>query len=110
MKQWLSPVHDNGSFRGRQFDGISSILKALPETVKAVAGEVPVHFDGGIRRGTDIFEALALGADFCFIESIAIWASSRECHILVKTHPHLNLFSFLFWLMYGGNDARKRPL
>lgn len=58
---------------GRQLDSISSTLEALPGVVKAVAGRIPVHFDGGIRRGTDIFKALALGADFCFVGRIALW-------------------------------------
>lgn len=58
---------------GRQLDGISSTLEALPKVVEAVRGRVPVHFDGGIRRGTDIFKALALGADFCFVGRIALW-------------------------------------
>lgn len=58
---------------GRQLDGISSTLEALPAVVKAVDGRVPVHFDGGIRRGTDIFKALGLGADFCFVGRIALW-------------------------------------
>ncbi|WWD07012.1 hypothetical protein V865_005109 [Kwoniella europaea PYCC6329] len=58
---------------GRQLDGISSTLAALPGVVDAVRGRVPVHFDGGIRRGTDIFKALALGAEFCFVGRIALW-------------------------------------
>ncbi|WVW79625.1 hypothetical protein I302_101594 [Kwoniella bestiolae CBS 10118] len=58
---------------GRQLDGISSTLTALPGVVEAVKGRIPVHFDGGIRRGTDIFKALALGADFCFVGRIALW-------------------------------------
>lgn len=46
----------------RQLDFVSSTIVALEEVVKAVRGRVPVLFDGGIRRGTDVFKALAIGA------------------------------------------------
>ena len=39
-----------------------STVESLPEVVEAVAGKVPVIVDGDVRRGTDIFKALALGA------------------------------------------------
>jgi lactate 2-monooxygenase len=47
---------------GRQVDGAIASLDALPAVVEAVAGRAAVLFDGGIRRGTDVFKALALGA------------------------------------------------
>jgi isopentenyl diphosphate isomerase/L-lactate dehydrogenase-like FMN-dependent dehydrogenase len=47
---------------GRQLDGAPATLDALPEVVEAVAGRVEVFLDGGIRRGTDVAKALALGA------------------------------------------------
>jgi 4-hydroxymandelate oxidase len=47
---------------GRQLDGVPATLDALPEVIEAIAGRVEVYLDGGIRRGTDIAKALALGA------------------------------------------------
>lgn len=47
---------------GRQLDGAPATLAVLPGIVEAVGGTVPVLIDGGIRRGTDIVKALALGA------------------------------------------------
>lgn len=47
---------------GRQLDGAVATLDALPEVVQAVSGRIPVLLDGGIRRGTDVAKALALGA------------------------------------------------
>ena len=47
---------------GRQLDCCSATLKALPEVVKAVNGQVEVLLDGGVRRGSDIVKALCLGA------------------------------------------------
>jgi L-lactate dehydrogenase (cytochrome) len=47
---------------GRQLDGVSPTLRALPEVVDAVNGRVEVLLDGGIRRGSDVVKALCLGA------------------------------------------------
>lgn len=47
---------------GRQLDGAPASLRALPEVVKAVNGQVEVWMDGGIRRGSDIVKAICLGA------------------------------------------------
>ena len=47
---------------GRQLDGVSATLRALPEVVGAVNGRIEVLLDGGIRRGSDIVKALCLGA------------------------------------------------
>lgn len=58
---------------GRQLDGTLATLDALPDIVTAVNKRIPVHIDGGIRHGTDIFKALALGADFCWIGRPMLW-------------------------------------
>jgi len=47
---------------GRQLDGVSATLRALPEVIAAVDGRTEVLIDGGVRRGSDIAKALALGA------------------------------------------------
>ena len=47
---------------GRQLDSAPATLDALPEVVDAVAGRIEVYLDGGIRRGTDVAKAIALGA------------------------------------------------
>jgi L-lactate dehydrogenase (cytochrome) len=47
---------------GRQLDGVSATVRALPEVLEAVGGRVEVLMDSGIRRGSDIAKALAIGA------------------------------------------------
>lgn len=46
----------------RQLDQVGATIEALPECVQAAGGKIPVLVDGGFRRGTDVFRALALGA------------------------------------------------
>ena len=52
---------------GRQLDTAVASIEALPEVVQAVDGRAEVYLDGGIRRGTDVLKALALGARAVFL-------------------------------------------
>ena len=58
---------------GRQLDSALASIDALPEIVEAVAGRCEVYFDGGIRRGTDILKALALGARAVLVGRPVLW-------------------------------------
>ena len=58
---------------GRQLDGVVAGITALPEVVEAVQGQVPVIVDGGVRRGTDVLKALALGAAAVAVGRPACW-------------------------------------
>jgi len=58
---------------GRSMDYGPSTLEVLPEIVAAVNGRIPVIFDSGVRRGADIFKALALGANAVMIGRTTRW-------------------------------------
>jgi isopentenyl diphosphate isomerase/L-lactate dehydrogenase-like FMN-dependent dehydrogenase len=64
---------------GRQLDGAEATLRALPRVVDA-AGRVEVFMDGGVRRGTDVLKALALGARAVLVGRPCLWglASAGE--------------------------------
>ncbi|XP_065597794.1 2-Hydroxyacid oxidase 1 [Cyrtonyx montezumae] len=57
----------------RQLDGVPATIDVLPEIVEAVGEKVEVFLDGGIRKGTDVLKALALGAKAVFIGRPLIW-------------------------------------
>jgi L-lactate dehydrogenase (cytochrome) len=52
---------------GRQLDGTVSPLRVLPDIADAVGSTIPVMLDGGVRRGSDVLKAIALGARFVFV-------------------------------------------
>jgi isopentenyl diphosphate isomerase/L-lactate dehydrogenase-like FMN-dependent dehydrogenase len=58
---------------GRQLDGVSATLDVLEEVVDAVDGRAEVLLDGGVRRGTDVLKALALGARAVLIGRAMVW-------------------------------------
>ena len=58
---------------GRYLDTTLATIEVLPEVVQAVAGNAEVYMDGGIRRGSDIFKALALGAKSVLIGRPLFW-------------------------------------
>lgn len=103
---------------GRQLDGAVATLTALPEVAEAIAGRMPVLFDGGIRRGTEVFKALALGADavcigraFCYglaafgEEGVvkALEILNRELHDVMQLAGTPNLKAI------GAANVRRRP-
>ena len=58
---------------GRQLDGVPASLDMLEEVVQEVGGEIEVLVDGGVRRGTDVLVALALGARAVLVGRPALW-------------------------------------
>ena len=59
---------------GRQLDGVAASLTVLPEIAAALAGSgLPILLDSGVRRGSDIVKAIALGANACLIGRPWLW-------------------------------------
>jgi 4-hydroxymandelate oxidase len=59
---------------GRQLDRLPATIDVLPEVVAAVQGRAEVYLDGGVRRGTDVLTALALGARAVFVGRPIVYA------------------------------------
>ncbi|BAZ32361.1 FMN-dependent alpha-hydroxy acid dehydrogenase [Cylindrospermum sp. NIES-4074] len=81
---------------GRQLDGAIASLDALPEIIAAVDARAEVLLDGGIRRGTDILKALALGAKAVLIGRPALWGlavagQAGVSHLISLLHNELNV-------------------
>ncbi|VYS63130.1 unnamed protein product [Arabidopsis thaliana] len=62
----------------RQLDYVPATIVALEEVVKAVEGRIPVFLDGGVRRGTDVFKALALGASGVFVGRPSLFSLAAD--------------------------------
>ena len=69
----------------RQLDTTFASIEVLPEVVAAVDGRLEVYMDGGIRRGTDVLKALALGARAVLIGRPLFWGLSVDGEAGLRT-------------------------
>ncbi len=81
---------------GRQLDTTLPSIEALPEVVEAVAGRCEVYMDSGIRRGTDVLKALALGARAVLVGRPILWGlavngAAGARHVLELLRDELDL-------------------
>jgi L-lactate dehydrogenase (cytochrome) len=72
---------------GRQLDHMAAPLDVLPEIVQATAGRIELIVDGGIRRGSDVVKAIALGATACaigrpYLYGLAVGGQAGVAHVL----------------------------
>ncbi|CAK4163889.1 unnamed protein product [Aphanomyces euteiches] len=85
----------------RQLDTVPATIEALPAIVKAVQGRSEIYLDGGVRRGTDVFKALAMGARCVFVGRPVLWGLSHSgqqgvedvLRILTNELAHAMMFS-----------------
>lgn len=81
---------------GRVLDTVPATLDALPAIAAAVAGRVPLLLDGGVRRGTDVFKALALGASAVligrpYVHALATAGALGVAHLLRTLREELEI-------------------
>ena len=81
---------------GRQLDSVPASIEALPEVVEAVDGRAEVLLDGGVRRGTDVLKALALGARAVLIGRAMVWGLAVDgergvAHVLELLRAEIEL-------------------
>ncbi len=72
---------------GRVLDTVPATIEALPRVVQALEGRIPVLVDGGIRRGTDILKAIALGADAVlvgrpYVHGLTVAGAAGVAHVV----------------------------
>ena len=72
LKYGVDGIHVS-NHGGRSEDGGRGSIECLPEVVRAVKGKLPILFDSGVRRGSDIFKALALGANAVCVGRPYLW-------------------------------------
>ncbi len=77
------------NYGGRQLDSVLSTVEVLPEVVDAVEGKLEVYLDGGIRRGTDVLKALALGARAVTIARPYLWGLAVHGEAGVRAVLHI---------------------
>jgi isopentenyl diphosphate isomerase/L-lactate dehydrogenase-like FMN-dependent dehydrogenase len=103
---------------GRQLDGAVAALDALPGVVAAVGGRAVVLFDSGIRRGADVFKALALGAravllgrPYCYGLAVGGEQGVRDVlrNLLADTELTLGLAGCASWAEAGRHHLIEVP-
>ncbi|KAI4295467.1 hypothetical protein L6164_035512 [Bauhinia variegata] len=91
----------------RQLDYVPATITVLEEVVKAAQGRVPVFLDGGVRRGTDVFKALALGASGVFIGRPVVFSLAAAGEAGVRKALEMLRYEFELTMALSGCRSLK---
>jgi (S)-2-hydroxy-acid oxidase len=80
---------------GRQLDTTPATIDILREVAPTAKGKIHLALDGGVYRGSDIFKAIALGADFVFGGRLAIWGLAVRPFIISPLFMEEDMIYFL---------------
>ena len=94
---------------GRQLDGVPATLDVLPSIADTVAGRLPLVLDGGVRRGTDVVKALALGADAVAVGRPVVWGLAAAGEAGVRRVLELLRTELAHALTLCGCDSPRGP-
>jgi len=90
---------------GRQLDAVPASIEALPGVVEAVGQRAEVYLDGGVRRGTDVLKALALGARAVFVGRPVLWGLAVDGTAGVRGVLELLREELLLAMVLAGHPA-----
>ncbi|KAG9665027.1 FMN-dependent dehydrogenase, partial [Aureobasidium melanogenum] len=90
---------------GRQLDGVPATLDTLRECAPIAKGRISIAVDGGIRQGSDIFKALALEAEHCFVGRIPIWGLAYKGQEGVELGIKILLQEFAITMRLAGHAS-----
>jgi (S)-2-hydroxy-acid oxidase len=91
---------------GRQLDGVLSTIDVLSEIAEVVKGRIEIYMDGGIRHGSDVFKAIALGANAVFIGRPVLWGLAYGGENGLRTLLELLQTEFVNTMALAGNVKR----
>ena len=97
----------------RQIDGVLASIDILPEIVDAVQGRIEIYVDGGIRRGTSVFKALAMGATAVFIGRPVLWSLASKVKSSIERLPSFRSIidsTSCYYSIYQGEEGVSKML
>ncbi|KAF4898092.1 Oxidase FUB9 [Colletotrichum fructicola] len=101
LQIWVKGIYGPDDVRAAIKHGLDGVCAPVAR------GKIPITMDGGIRRGTDIFKALALGASHCFVGRIPIWGLAYDGQEGVELALKILMYEFKVAMLLAGCKSVK---